>query len=326
MVSEKTLSFPPLPSLSNLDLRLLRIFQAIVRCGGFSAAQYELNMSQSAISSQMKQLEDRLGVRLCERGRSGFKLTEGGEVVYRSMQDLFQAAETFQNDIEAHKGQLSGQLYVALDDATATNPKSPLGRALQDLVDQAPDVEIHLSVAPPAELEAGLLEDRYHLAIAPFHKVSDSLHCYPIYTERETLYCGETHPLFEVAHRPLAELDLTGMRYVARSFMDGAGRLENLSLHQCARASNMEALVALLLTGEYIGYVARHFAELWVNSGQLKAIADEELTYRSQHSVALGKSQEQRPALFFLHCLTKNTKSHDKVVMDYQIPVLPLAP
>ena len=305
---------------------MLRIFQAIVSCGGFSAAQYELNMSQSAISSQVKLLEERLGVRLCERGRSGFKLTKGGEFVYQSMQELFQAAEVFQNNIEAYKGQLSGQLYVALDDATATNPKSPLKRALKDLVLKAPNVEVHLSIAPPAELEAGLLADRYHLAIAPFHKVSDSLHSYPIYAERETLYCGKKHPLFEQSHLPLSELDLNGMRYVARSFMDGADNLEHVSVHQCAYASNMEALVSLLLTGEYIGYVAHHFAQLWVDAGQLRPVADDELTYRSQFSVALRRSQEQRSALFFLHCVTENTESHDQAKKDFKMPMLPLSP
>lgn len=56
--------------LQDVDLKLLRVFMTIVKCGGFSAAQATLNMSQSSISEQMTNLETRLGVTLCERIRS----------------------------------------------------------------------------------------------------------------------------------------------------------------------------------------------------------------------------------------------------------------
>ena len=46
-----------------MDLRLLRIFSVVVKCGGFTAAQAELNMSQSNISMHISSLEKRLGYR-----------------------------------------------------------------------------------------------------------------------------------------------------------------------------------------------------------------------------------------------------------------------
>ena len=69
--------------LHGVDLRLLRIFQAVVRFNGFSAAQEPLGITQATISAHMKQLEGRLGLRLCERGRSGFYLTDYGKNAHR---------------------------------------------------------------------------------------------------------------------------------------------------------------------------------------------------------------------------------------------------
>ncbi|MCH3064036.1 LysR family transcriptional regulator, partial [Listeria monocytogenes] len=63
-----------LRNVTDLDLRLLRIFACVVKCGGFTAAQAELNMSQSNISMHIASLEKRLGYRLCERGTGGFRL------------------------------------------------------------------------------------------------------------------------------------------------------------------------------------------------------------------------------------------------------------
>ncbi|MEX5669688.1 LysR family transcriptional regulator, partial [Pseudomonas neuropathica] len=68
-----------LGQLHDLDLHLLRLFVSVVECGGFSAAQGELGLSQSSISQQMAKLETRLGYRLCSRGKGGFKITPKGE-------------------------------------------------------------------------------------------------------------------------------------------------------------------------------------------------------------------------------------------------------
>ncbi len=68
-----------LANLSEGDLRLLRVFAKVVEAGGFSAAQIELNVSQSTISTHMTALEQRLGVRLCERGRAGFQPHRKGQ-------------------------------------------------------------------------------------------------------------------------------------------------------------------------------------------------------------------------------------------------------
>ena len=59
-----------LSTVTDLDLRLIRVFLAIVDAGGVSAAQDVLGVGQSTISSQLATLETRLDFRLCERGRA----------------------------------------------------------------------------------------------------------------------------------------------------------------------------------------------------------------------------------------------------------------
>ena len=67
--------------LSDVDIRLLRVFRSVVACGGVSAAERELNIGRSTISRHLTDLELRLGVRLCDRGPAGFALTTEGERV-----------------------------------------------------------------------------------------------------------------------------------------------------------------------------------------------------------------------------------------------------
>jgi DNA-binding transcriptional LysR family regulator len=70
--------------VSDVDLRLLRIFQTVVNCGGFSAAEIDLGIGRSTISTHIGELEGRLGTRLCSRGRGGFALTARGKKIYEA--------------------------------------------------------------------------------------------------------------------------------------------------------------------------------------------------------------------------------------------------
>jgi hypothetical protein len=60
----------------------LRVLLAVVTHGGFTPAQIHLSVSAATISGQMAALEQRLGFRLCERGRAGFRLTEEGRAIH----------------------------------------------------------------------------------------------------------------------------------------------------------------------------------------------------------------------------------------------------
>src|ERR1700754_2440222 len=87
------LSASPGSSLAALDLRLIRVFLAIVDAGGVSSAQATLNIGQSTISTQLATLETRIGYRLCERGRSGFSLTARGEQFVEAARALLSAVD-----------------------------------------------------------------------------------------------------------------------------------------------------------------------------------------------------------------------------------------
>jgi DNA-binding transcriptional LysR family regulator len=68
--------------ISNPDLTSLAVFRSVVEHRSFLGAQVALGLSQSAVSFHIKGLEQRLGFRLCRRGRSGFELTDRGAIVY----------------------------------------------------------------------------------------------------------------------------------------------------------------------------------------------------------------------------------------------------
>jgi DNA-binding transcriptional LysR family regulator len=87
--------------LADADLRTLRIFMTVVQYSGFTPAALELNVSRSAVSIAIADLEQRLSLRLCERGRAGFSLTTEGREVYRSTRQLLSALDEFRTQLNA---------------------------------------------------------------------------------------------------------------------------------------------------------------------------------------------------------------------------------
>src|SRR5690242_18173615 len=81
--------------LANVDLRLLKVFVAVAESGSYAAAQADLGIAASTISIHMTDLERKLGMRLCDRGRSGFRLTSSGEAVLEETKRLFAAMGSF---------------------------------------------------------------------------------------------------------------------------------------------------------------------------------------------------------------------------------------
>lgn len=66
----------------NIDTALLRTFAAVAETGGMTSAARLLNVTQAAVSQQVKRLEESFGARLFERDRRGFRLTPGGERLF----------------------------------------------------------------------------------------------------------------------------------------------------------------------------------------------------------------------------------------------------
>jgi LysR family transcriptional regulator, benzoate and cis,cis-muconate-responsive activator of ben and cat genes len=76
-----------------MELRHLRYFAAVAAYGSFNRAAASLHLTQPALSRQVKDLEDELGVRLLARGKNAVTLTDAGEVFYEEARDLLTRAD-----------------------------------------------------------------------------------------------------------------------------------------------------------------------------------------------------------------------------------------
>ncbi|WP_426119410.1 LysR family transcriptional regulator [Pseudomonas sp. DSP3-2-2] len=258
---------------SAMDLKLFKVFRAVVESGGFTAAQVELNISLAAISKQISDLEIRLGMRLCTRGREKFCLTEQGKIIYEASLDLFMALDNFRDRLGNVRGELLGDLNIAVIDNTVSDPDSPLVEALKALQNKAPKARVRLNVAPLDEIEQGILKGRFAVGIVPVYSGKDDFQVIALYDETSELYCSYNHPFFAMADEDIDEKCLAEAEFVEHAYAVHTSKPKLLGLRNVtAVATQVEAVAILIKTGRYLGYLPTHWAASYVDRGDMRSV------------------------------------------------------
>ena len=283
-------------SLGDVDLRLLRVFATVVHHGGFSAAQASLGMTTATISTHMRDLETRLGLRLCDRGRSGFILTEEGGHVHTATLDLFNSVELFQSRLGEAQGELSGTLRFGLVDAMVSNVALNLPEALAAFHRAAPRVRLELDVAAPQVLHQGLLNGLYQVVLTPETAGTTShFRARNVFSETQKLYCGRKHALFDLPDESITPAILETQPFAGRTYMTDAS-ICGINFTWSAATPHMEGTLLLLLTGAYIGFLPDHYANESVNRGLLRAILPEVMSFEDIFHIAYPRERPSRAA------------------------------
>ncbi|WP_367648812.1 LysR family transcriptional regulator [Ruegeria arenilitoris] len=279
--------------IADSDIRLLRVFKTVVESGGLSAAEVELNVGKSTISKHITDLELRLGLKLCNRGPSGFALTEDGAKVLEAADHLLVSVSQFRNEVNEIKEQLAGTIRVSLFDQCASNPESSLARAIHRFNEAAPSVQLELSLEPPNVIETLVISGRLDVGIIALHRPSTSLNYAPLYGENMFLYCGREHPLFDAPDHELKTSDLLRYNYAGLS-VNSPNLIvgQQLGFRRSAKVQNEQALAILILSGRYLGYLPDHFAQEFVNTAQMRRLLPEETHYRTRFAAVTRKNPE----------------------------------
>lgn len=257
------------------------ILRTIVECKGLASAQNILNMSQSSVSASLNELEERLGLRLCNRGRSGFALTEAGRIVYEASHELFDSVNRFSASTNAISNATRGTLRIGTVDAIATNPQLPLADSLRRFKKITKNVLVDFLNAGPEELEAQVLQGKRDIAIGPYTERYANLSYVPLFHEQQSLYLSRHHKLFNPKGSTVSREALKGHAFVSRRYLHSSDLLRVGQSDPQAIVDTMEAQLILIQSGEYFGYLPEHYAQYWVSKSELQVLDTEAFSYNS---------------------------------------------
>ena len=189
--------------MRTLNLHQLATFQVVAKHCSYVRAAEELHFSQPAVSAQIRQLEETLGVKLFDQIGRKTHLTQAGEELYRYSQRIFSVIEETWETMEALRSPHYGRLSVGADTTVGTY-------VIPDLLGKFhrsyPEVEITLEVVNRSALVDALLNNRVDLAV--MGRVPDEIPVTiePFKPNELVLIAAPTHRLAGRENVPFEEL------------------------------------------------------------------------------------------------------------------------
>jgi DNA-binding transcriptional LysR family regulator len=145
----------------NLDVSLLRAFAAVVDAGGMTAAAGSLNLTQAAVSQQIKRLEEIVGEPLVTRNRRGMELTPAGERLFGRAKRLLALNDEIWTEMTTPVYEGEVRLGIPSDIITTYLPTF-----LKEFTRRYPRVRISLHSGSSAALRAKLASGRVDVVLA----------------------------------------------------------------------------------------------------------------------------------------------------------------
>lgn len=145
-----------------MDVRQLRYFLSVARCGSFSRAAVDLNIAQPALSHHVANLEAELGVRLFVRSTKGVTPTECGETLMRHSETILRQMAKAALDVKVTSAQPSGTVSIGLPTSIAIGLIVPL---LNEVEARYPAITLKIVENHSGYLSEWVLAGRLDMAV-----------------------------------------------------------------------------------------------------------------------------------------------------------------
>lgn len=184
------------------NLRAMAVFASVVDNGSFSGAGKELGITTSAVSQQIRALENDLGVVLLHRSTRKLSLTEAGASLYASARQMVQAADEARENVSQLRDGLLGSLRIATTPMLARDHVLP---ALSIWLKKHEDLSLRLYTSNDA---VDMIDERVDVAVffAPESKDTGV----PLLKTKQVLLASpqylEQHPITEINDLSAKEL------------------------------------------------------------------------------------------------------------------------
>lgn len=220
----------------HLTFRQLETFATVARLGSFSRAAEALHLTQPAVSIQVRQITESVGLPLFEQSGREIRLTAAGQELLRTARELDDSWNRFESAVDALKGLKKGRLRVAL----VTTAKYFLPRMLGAFCQRYPDIEIELEVANRARIIERLRANEDDLYIMSFPPEELDVVATPFLDNPLVVVAPAAYPL---PAGPLSLADLAPHPFLLRE--TGSGTRKAVDRHLAANGLTLKVKLAL---------------------------------------------------------------------------------
>jgi LysR family transcriptional regulator for metE and metH len=176
----------------HFDLRHLRAIRAIHKCGGLSRAADMLNLTQSALSHQIKGLEDQAGVDLFVRRTKPLKLSAAGQRLLKLANRVLPEVEATEEEFRSLLAGKSGRLHIAIECHACFEWLFPV---LESFRKAWPDVDVDIRPGLAFEALPALAREEVDLVVSSDPEEHSDLEFSPLFDYEPVFVASSQHAL-----------------------------------------------------------------------------------------------------------------------------------
>lgn len=260
----------------------LRVFLAAAKMGSFTRAAEFLNVSQPAVTHQIKNLEDTLRTKLFIRSQSKIALTRAGEILLKYAENINLLYQRASKEIQEANNRVVGEVPIG---AASLVGKYLLPRIIGEFKKSYPEVNISMLVGNSKEILGYLQNDVIELAIVSEPIRVGHFKVTPLYRDFLTVIVYPGHPW--AARREIAQNDLCAEDFISREIGSGTREVYLKSLAASGKGKKLKTVtvlgsteaVKMAVMGKMGFSIVSHLAvRAEIKAGLLKEIPVRDLT------------------------------------------------
>lgn len=233
-----------------MELRQLRYFVAIVDHGSLSRAAVVLHVAQPALTQQLRQLEQELGVQLLHRSAQGVLSTDAGKIFYEHAQAILKQVVDARSAVAQSAERPSGAVTLGLPHSISGALALPLLTAARA---QYPEITLQLTEELTGNLTEQLKSGRVNLAVL-FDDGQLAQFVTTVLVEEELQFICRADAPFALSERSLtlqqalqATLILPGLQHGVRPRIESVARVAGLTLSKVIEINSIAILKSAIL-------------------------------------------------------------------------------
>lgn len=193
-----------------MHIETFKVFCDLVETASFSEAARLNGITQSAVSQQIRGLEERYGVVLIERGRKNFAVTPEGEVFLQAAREIVDGYGGIESKLRQMRDVVSGPLTVATVFSIGFHELPPY---LETYRAQFPEVRLTVHYRRANQVYADVLESKADLGLVAYPQDRKGVEVEPVWKDRLVLIATPKHPFAKRKKMSLREID--GQRFIS---------------------------------------------------------------------------------------------------------------
>lgn len=257
--------------MRDFSLRKMRYVMAVAKSGRVTQAAVDLNVSQSSITTGVKEVEQQLGVALFRRTSRGMRLTREGSRFLQRVNYAFQALDDAFDSLKDTHPTLKGTLRLAMTYTVAGYFMPPL---LAQFQRRYPWVKVELHEVSRPDIEQGLTAGEFDLAIVLTSNIERHqwLEKLTLTQSKRQLWVNGQHELLkrdgitlqDIAHYPYIMLTVDEADQTAMKYWNPEGLTPNILF----RTSSVEAVRSMVANGTGITILSNMVYRPWSLDGK----------------------------------------------------------